>query len=129
MTKQAASGDTQSSSTRARAQHHPKQWRLGHYQVWQDSGLTKSGYCSAHDIELSSFHNWVCRFQKESVAISQAKTHRSRFSSPFVEVTVRQSSPAEARSLTIGDITVGFDKGLSPADIAQWVKSLRTTSC
>lgn len=127
MTKQTVSDGTQSSSASARAQHHPKQWWLEHYQAWQDSGLTKSGYCSTHDIKLSSFYNWICRFQKESVATSQAKTHKT--ASPFVEVTVRQSSPAEARSLTIGDITVGFGRGLSPADIAQWVKSLRAISC
>lgn len=127
MTKQVVSDDTQSSSKSARAQHHPKQWWLEHYHAWQGSGLTKGDYCSNHDIKLSSFYNWVCRFQKESVTTSQAKTRKA--SSSFVEVAVRESSPAEARSLTIGDITVGFDKGLSPVDVAQWVKSLRTISC
>lgn len=109
-----------------RAQRHPKMWWLEHYQAWRDSGQTKIGYCTAHGIKLSSFYNWVCRFQKNSSANSLAKTGKTV--SPFIEVAVCPTSLARARSLTVGDITVGFDEALSASDIAQWAKSLRAWS-
>lgn len=127
MTKPTSTANSSTSASRSRAQHHPKQWWLEHYQAWRSSGQSKSDYCTAHDIKLSSFYNWVCRFQKESVATSQTKGNKAV--SPFVEVAVRPSSSAQARSLTIGDITVGFDEGLPPADIVQWAQSLRAISC
>lgn len=127
MTEPTSTTHSSTSASRSRAQHHPKHWWLEHYQAWQRSGQSKSDYCATHDIKLSSFYNWVCRFQKESVASSSSKPNKAV--SPFVEMAILPSSSAQARSLTIGDITVGFDEGLSPADIVQWIKPLRAISC
>lgn len=121
---------THNSASANRSQHRPRQWWLEHYQAWASSGLSKPEYCAAHSLKYSSFYNWVHRFQNSTDLVSSKRERKVEAHAPFVRaLIVAEPSATVPISLTIRDVTVRFDSGLPPQDLAVWVKSLRALLC
>lgn len=120
-----------SAHTRAnRAQQRPRQWWLEHYQAWASSGLSRTEYCAAHGLKYSSFYNWAHRFQNSTDVVPSIPDRKVETRTPFVQaLIVAEPSAPVSISLIVGDITVRFDSGLTPQDLAVWVKSLRALPC
>ncbi len=38
------------------------EWKK-HVRAWRDSGLSRTAYCQRHDLEVSTFHQWVARLR------------------------------------------------------------------
>ena len=123
---------TRSTNTRPRAQRRPQQWWFEHYQAWKLSGIAAEQYCSKQGIRLSSFYNWSCRFQKQSPRQperAKIQTALTQSPMPFIEAVIDSPLPTRAQSVTVNDITVQFQSGVSPQHIAEWVKALRAAVC
>jgi hypothetical protein len=117
-------------TTTNRTQQRPRQWWLEHYQAWAKSGLSRPEYCEAHGLKYSSFYNWAHRFQKSTDVVPGKPDRKVEAHAPFVQalIVAEPSAPAPI-SLTIRDVTVRFDSGLPPQDLAVWVRSLRALPC
>jgi hypothetical protein len=56
--------------------------------------------------------------------------HTSSLSNAFVQARIVSNNPAcSVTALSLGNITLQFDSGLSPDDLPGWIKILRTASC
>lgn len=117
--------------SRPRAERRPRQWWFEHYQAWKASGVSAAQYCAEQGIHLSSLYNWACRFQKESSQQGQTRTRAASPKPPsaFIEAVIQPPDSVRAQSLSVNDITVQFDSGISPESIALWVKALRAAPC
>lgn len=66
MPKKQTKNSHQKSSHRHRKPAHGRPWWFAHYQAWQNSGLSKTNYCTLQGLNLSIFVNWTTRFKAGS---------------------------------------------------------------
>ena len=119
---------TRSTNTRPRAQRRPQHWWFAHYQAWKLSGIAAEQHCSEQGIRLSSFYNWSGRFQKQSPRQperAKIQTALTPSPMPFIETVIDSPSPTRAQSVTVNDVTVQFQSGVSPQNIVQWVNAAK----
>ena len=115
--------------TAARSPHHSRHWWLAHYKAWRKTKLTKAEYCSSNSLKYSSFYNWACKFQLSEVAPSTAQV-KATPGSPFLQAVMIDERPLPAaHSVTLKNITLQFNAGLSPQDLAAWIKVLQALPC
>jgi hypothetical protein len=102
---------------------HSRQWWLEKYEAWQNSGLSKTHYCSQEKLNLSTFVNWTTRFERD--------VHKDKpdlaLPPAFFKATPHSNPPQAgvARSLTLGELSVTFDQPLNSQALAGWVEVLK----
>jgi hypothetical protein len=110
-------------SKRQRRNPQNRSWWLKHYQAWRKSGLGKTHYCNQQGLNLSTFVNWATRFKTE------ASCDEAILSSPpvFYQATqvLQSSKPGLARTLTLGDISITFEKPISAESLPDWIEVLK----
>lgn len=119
---------TDATDTR-RAARRSRQWWFEQVQAWQSSGLGKAEYCAAHGLKAASLYLWASRFRQQGDQARNAATTPASHSA-FVRALVQPDGiiPA-ACALTIRDVTVQFDAGLTPEGLVEWVRVLRALPC
>ena len=45
----------------SRAPHRSRQFWINHVQQWQQSGVSRTGYCEKHNIKRNSFYTWAAK--------------------------------------------------------------------
>lgn len=56
---------------------------FGHYQSWQQSGLSQKGFCTLHGITFQKFNYWVRKFRSEDTKVKTP-------SGGFLSVAIKQ---------------------------------------
>ena len=123
MPRKPAKTPHQNATPSRRATHHPRSWWLEHYHAWYSSGLSKSAYCKKHGIVLSSFSNGSARFDQEQPKQSLGLESTPAF---FKAIPLSKQPTAQARSVTVNDITVTFDQPLDCVGLLSWVRALQS---
>ena len=112
-----------------RAARRSRQWWFEQVRAWQSSGLSKADYCALHGLKVASLHLWASRFRQQNDQTRKSVTAPAPRPA-FVRALVQPDSaiPA-ARALTIRDVTVQFDTGLTPEGVIEWARVLRALPC
>ena len=126
MPSKSAKTPHQNATPSRRATHHPRSWWLKHYNTWHSSGLSKSAYCNKHGIVLSSFSNWSARFDQEQPKQSLGLESPPAFFKAIPLLKQPTPQAAQARSVTVNDITVTFDQPLDSVGLLSWIRALQS---
>jgi hypothetical protein len=93
------------------------------YEAWQNSGLSKTNYCSQEKLNLSTFVNYTTRFERD---VTKDKPDLA-LPPTFFKATPHSKPPQAgvARSSTLGELSVTFDQPLDSQALAGWVEVLK----
>lgn len=111
-----------------RAENRSRKWWRQHFDRWQSSGLSKADYCKSQGLKAGSFYSWSSQFQNEEQAATRPE--QSATPSTFIKAVVKQNPTSFGGvAITVQDVTLRFDHGVSHEELGGWVKALRSAVC